>query len=276
MPDHHAHFEATAGGLVLTNAILLYRTDNQKGLNPYSAPRHDGHAFASIHHVDHDDESGPTIAAGTPLTRAHLRQWTEALGRTAPPEILPDNVLVAHRDMLVWWVPEQVRSAYFHLSAPSAGLRVLSRRTIVPVPYPAHLFVATRRKLGVYALAENQRPTAATAVLHSPVLNVYTDGSLCWGNIPRPKTLAVSAIPEFEHALFDSWSTHPNAGQELTITGKGGLVKLWDDLAGREATRFPVSRLKPFVKNRRQEASRKAGSAAEPMSLGRLISESAR
>jgi len=178
--------------------------------------------------------------------------------------------------MLVWWVPEQVRPAYFHLSAPPAGLRVLSRRTIVPVPYPAHLFVATGHKLGIYALAENQRPTATTAVLHSPVLNVYTDGSLCWGNIPKPKTLAVSAIPEFERALFDSWSTHPNAGQELTVTSKGGLVKLWDDLAAREAVRFPVSRLKPFARNRRQRAAQKSGAMGEPMTLARLISESTR
>ena len=187
--------------------------------------------------VEHGGEGGPTIAAGTPLTRAHLRQWTEALGRAAPPQILPHNVLVAHRDMLAWWTPEQVRPAYFDLSTPPAGLRVLAQRTIRPVPYPAQLFVATPRRLGVYALAENERPSATTRVLHSPVLNVFVDGSLCWGNIPRPRTLDVAAIPDFERALFDSWSTHPNPGQELTVTGKGGLLKLWDDLAARQATR---------------------------------------
>lgn len=103
--------------------------------------------------------------------------------------------------------------------------------------------MATPRRLGVYALAENERPSATTRVLHSPVLNVFVDGSLCWGNIPRPRTLDVAAIPDFERALFDSWSTHPNPGQELTVTGKGGLLKLWDDLAARQATRFPVRRL---------------------------------
>lgn len=273
MPDHTAHFEATAGGLVLTNAILLYRTESS---NSHGGSRHDGHAFASIHHVEQGNESGPTIAAGTPLTRAHLRQWTEALGRAAPPEILPDNVLVAHPDMLAWWTPEQVRSAYFHLSQPPVGLRRLSQRTIVPVAYPAHLFIATRRRLCVYALPDNQRPTATTGVLHSPILNVFTDGSLCWGNIPRPKTLTISAMVEFERAVFESWSTHPNPGQDLTVTGKGGLVRLWDDLAAREATRFPVKRLKPFAFNRRPQASRKPRAPTDPVTLGRLIAGSAR
>lgn len=273
MPDHSAHFEATAGGMVLTNAILLYRTETPRGLDPYRAPGQDGHAFASIHHVEHGGEGGPTIAAGTPLTRAHLRQWTEALGRAAPPQILPYNVLVAHRDMLAWWTPEQVRPAYFDLSTPPAGLRVLAQRTIRPVPYPAQLFVATPRRLGVYALAENERPSATTHVLHSPILNVFVDGSLCWGNIPRPRTLDVAAIPVFERALFDSWSTHPNPGQELTVTGKGGLLKLWDDLAARQATRFPVRRLRPFTGTSQRPPSRKAN--AEPMTLERLIAEGA-
>ncbi|MFX5793269.1 hypothetical protein ABTD98_19570, partial [Acinetobacter baumannii] len=92
---------------------------------------------------------------------------------------------------------------------PPDGLRALARRTTVAVPYPAHLFVATRSGLGVYALAASERPAADTPVLHSPILNVFIQGRLCWGNIPRPKTLGVAAISEFERAVFDSWSTHP-------------------------------------------------------------------
>lgn len=277
MSSHTAHFEATAGGMVLTDAILLYRTQNSQGPNSYATVRPDAHAFASIHRVEQQEAGGSIIAAGTPLTRAHLRQWTEALGRAAPLEILPENVLVAHPDLLAWWTPEQIRPAYFDLSdrfsfpGGTDSLKALSARTVVPVPYPAHLFVATRRRLEVYALPDNQRPTAATPLLHSPVLNVYIDGSLCWGNIPQPKSLTVAAIPEYEAALFDSWSTHPNPGQELTVTGKGGLVRLWDNLAARKANRFPVRRLKPFAFDRRQQARRTARITTEPVTLGRLI-----
>ncbi|KQN09841.1 PRTRC system protein B [Sphingobium sp. Leaf26] len=259
MSNHSTQFEATAGGMKLTTAILLYQPDT-KGLALGGA------AFASIHDV-HEHDTGPMIAAGAPLTRAHLRQWAKALDKAAVPEILPANVLVAHPDLLVWWVPAQVRLAYFALSRPPKGLKALTERTSMPVPYPAHLFVASRKGFGVYALPASERPTAETQLLHSPVLNVYLTGLLCWGNIPRPKLLTIASIAEYERAIFESWSTHPNLGQEATVTGKGGLVKLWDDLAATKAQRFPVKRLKPFDPSGRP---RKV-----PVTLGSLIAERA-
>ncbi|WP_454883030.1 PRTRC system protein B [Sphingomonas oryzagri] len=268
MADHSTQFEATDGGMVLTNAILLYRTETPR----HRAPRPDEPAFASVHGIEEDADGRPTIAAGAPLTREHLWQWTEALGRTTLPEILPANVLVAHPDILAWWIPEQVRAAFFALSSPPDRIQMLSGRTIVPVPYPAHLFVATRSNLDVYALPASQRPDADTRLLHSPILNVYADGRLCWGNIPKPKALTIAAIPEYERAVFDSWSTHPNVGQDLTVSGKGGLVRLWDDLAARKARRFPVKRLKPFGASAQRQIRRNAKAAdAEPMTLGKAI-----
>lgn len=269
MPDYSTHFEAVDGSLVLANAILLYSSD-ARGMSRSSG--HDSFAFASMHAVKLDDEERPTIEAGTPLTRAHLRQWSEALGRTTTPQLLPDNMLVAHPDLLVWWIPEQVRPAYFALSSPPDDLRLLGERIIVPVPYPAHLFVATRSGLGIFALPANRRPTADTRLLHSPILNVFVEGHLCWGSIARPKELTIASIPQFESAVFDSWSTHPNPGQEFTIKGKGGLIALWDDLAARRARRFPVSRLKPFIAGARKTAAQKQRPAAgDAMTLGRLI-----
>lgn len=268
MSEHSTLFEATGGGLVLKGAILLYRGEGPRNLSPYSSQRGNDAAFASMHAIEHDEEGRPTIAAGVPLSRTHLRQWTETLGRTARPELLPENVLVAHPDMLAWWVPEQVRPAYFNLSTHLAGLHVLTERTVTPVPYPAHLFIATRSRLGVYALPANERPTADTRVLHSPILNVFVNGSLCWGNIPIPRALNILSIPEFERAVFDSWSTHPNPGQEFTVSGKGGLVRLWDDLAARRAKRFPVKRLKPFGAGARRQERR---TTSEPITVGFLV-----
>ncbi|PZR01905.1 MAG: PRTRC system protein B, partial [Archangium gephyra] len=243
MTDHPTHFEPTAGGLALTKAILLYSGDSRDITNAAGTTRKVAPAFASIHPVTLDDDGSPVIEAGAPLSRAHLREWITALGRNAAPEILPANVLIAHPDMLAWWTPAQVRTAWFALSTPPEGLRVLHERATVKIPYPAQLLIATHGGLDIFTLPTSERPTAETRVLHSPILNVYVNGSLCWGNIPRPRTLGVASIPDFERALFESWSTHPNIGQELTVTGKGGLVQLWDDLATRGATRFPVHRL---------------------------------
>lgn len=260
MSIHSTQFEATPGGLTLSNAILLYRSGTK------SAPVREGaEAFASFHDVDHL-EDGPMIGAGKPLTHHHLRQWTKALGKRSGPEILPANVVVAHANMLAWWVPEQVRTAYFAISNPSADLKALSGRTTVAVPYPAHLFVATRQALGVYALPGNAHPTPDTVLLHSPILNVFLEGHLCWGNIAQPKALTTASMVEYERAVFDSWSTHPNPGQELTVKGKGGLVRLWDDLAASKARHFPVKRLLPFNPGRHTR-----GAEVKPITLGALV-----
>ncbi|MEO7465491.1 MAG: PRTRC system protein B [Sphingobium limneticum] len=271
MANHSVYFGESDGGLVLTNAILLYRSGGAAGQSghgtPLAAP-----AFASIHGVVRDDLDRPTIAAGKPLSQAHLRHWTQALGRCVQPEILPDNVLVSHPEMLAWWTAEQVRTGYFALSNPPADLKALSGRTSVPVPYPAHLFIATRSGLDVYALPRSCRPTADTPVLHSPILNIFIEGKLCWGNIAKPKALTVASIADYESAVFDSWSTHPNPGQDLTLTGKGGLVRLWDALAAQRATRFPVRRLKPFLPGRRQ-ARKPCGDAG--VTVGDLIARGA-
>jgi PRTRC genetic system protein B len=238
-------FEPTDGDMVLTNAILLYRSQARSDPDRFTPVHAAGPTFASIHPVERAD-GNPTIGAGSPLSRSHLRRWTEALGRTQVPDILPANVLVAHPDLLAWWVPAAVRTSYFALTSPPKGLAKLAARIVLPLPYPAHVFIATQGRLGVYALPASERPTSETVVLHSPVLNVYIDGSLCWGNIAVPKSITPALMPDYERAVFDSWSTHPNIGQESTVTGKGGLVRLWDSLAARKADSFPIDRLKPF------------------------------
>jgi hypothetical protein len=92
MTDHCVQFERTAGGMMLTNAILLYRSDGARGLGSHltlaKMPRHSPASIRSG-----DAIGAPTIAAGTPLTRAHLRHWSQALGRVAPPQILPKRCL---------------------------------------------------------------------------------------------------------------------------------------------------------------------------------------
>jgi len=260
MSNHSTQFEATEGGISVTHAILLYQAQAHGSVSK-------AEVFASIHPVAHND-GRPVIEAGAPLSKAHLRQWTEALGRATKPELLPANILVSHPDMLAWWTPAQVRPAYFDLTNPPAGLARLGVRTVVPLPYPAHLFIATRGALRVYALPYSVRPEAHTPVLFSPVLNVYVDGKLCWGNIPKPKALTIASIEQYERAVFDSWSTHPNPGQETTVRGKGGLVRLWDDLAARNARRFPIKRMKPFTPDKRR-----TGAPAEPMTVGKLIAQ---
>ena len=139
-------------------------------------------------------------------------------------------------------------------------------------PFPPAEALTRIQRNGVRAIVANSRPNAGTQVLHSPILNVFVDGLLCWGNIPKPKALTIASIAEYERAVFDSWSTHPNPGQELTVTGKGGLVRLWDDLAARKARHFPLARLKPFGAARRRQTRQPASTASTGnMTVGALI-----
>lgn len=226
----------------LTHAILLY----SGGQTASYARETAGKAFASYHPVTIDAHGRPEIGAGVPLERKQLRDWTRMLGEYAPPQLLPDHVLVSHPEMLAWWIPARRRTAYFKISRPTPDLAVLGQEIAIEVPYPAHVLIARNNTLEAYALERSERPGGETPLLHSPILNVFVDGTLCWGNIAKPRRLDVAAIPAFEAALFDSWSTHPNIGQDATITDKRGLVRLWDDLAAKGRRSFPVAKLKPF------------------------------
>lgn len=275
MPDHSAQFEQPATGLELAQAILLYKPAAERPISPYGEPGRPAPALATIHPVAVGDTGEAEIGAGRPMTRADLRHWTEVLKPASPPQLLPENILVAHPDMLAWWIPAGVRPAYFALTSPPEGLQVLYERTITAAPYPAHLLIATPKRLAVFALRTSERPSATTELLHSPILNVFLDATLCWGNIPVPKCLDIDAIPQWEAALFDSWSTHPNVGQDSTVKGKGGLISLWDELVAFKRKRFPVSQLKPF----RQHAaahSRKSARTPSKFTLADAIARESR
>lgn len=275
MSDHSVQFEPASGGLELSQAILLYTPNDKRPLSPYGGPDARRSALATIHPISTSPAGAAEIGAGRPMTRADLRHWTEHLAPAMPPQILPDNVLVAHPDMLAWWIPEGMRPAYFNLSSPPQGLQVLFEPTITSAPYPAHLLIATRKRLSVFALPNSERPCAATKLLHSPILNVFLDGRLCWGNIPVPTSLDIDAIPQWEAALFDSWSTHPNPGQDATIRSKGGLIPLWDELIAFKRRRFPVSKLKPFQKHT-QNCSKTSSRKKVPFTLADAINRETR
>ena len=92
MSDHRTQFEATAGGLALTNAILLYRSQPIRNASPYATARAGAAAFASIHAIEHDDEGKPIIGAGTSLSRAHLREVVWGDINEAPSRSLDTHV----------------------------------------------------------------------------------------------------------------------------------------------------------------------------------------
>ena len=82
-----------------------------------------------------------------------------------------------------------------------------------------------------------------------------------------------SRLPDGDVTVAVEYSTL-NYKDGLAITGKGGLVRLWDDLAARKAKRFPVRRLRPFDPGRTRQASRRA-TRTDQMTLGKLLARGA-
>lgn len=261
---HRTAIEASNSSLALSQAILLYTTTGSGREIP---------AYATRHPVTIDAGGNPEIGAGTALTEDTLRKWHAQIHRATKPELLPENVLVSHQDMLIWWVPAQTRTAWFNISKNHLpeDARHLTEETVQPVPYPAHLFAVVGRTFHVYALKTNKRPTPDTVLHHSPVLNVFSNSTLCWGNIKNPGKPILANIPLYERAVFDSWSTHPNPGQNQAIRYQGGLIALWDFLIDIKANKFPGRTLKPVTSTIASDRPRPKSTKAPPLTLDAFI-----
>ncbi len=252
-----------------TNAILLLQ--KQRGPRPRfpscSLDEDAGRFRQSIHQIDHDAAGAPTIAAGTPLDTSTLAALVAgARPRRRAPNSPRDGARCASRSARFVGAHAGAASIFQPVGPAGGPSCAFAGRTSCPGRISRARPCRHWRRLCVYALGRSERPRPRPSRFTSPVLNVFPNGSLCWGNIPRPTSLEVAAIPEFERALLDPGRRTP-IRQELTVTGKGGLARLLDNLAATRATRFPVKRLKAFAGDRRQAVPR-GGTKAEPMTLG--------
>ena len=84
-------------------------------------------------------------------------------------------------------------------------------------PQPPLLWAVSENTLRVRALAQDQRPTAATKLFVAPYYN--TDGEtgvVCQGSMRSPEERGVAAIGQWELAFFQSAFTHQTGVQRLT------------------------------------------------------------
>lgn len=253
MPEERTHNiqNETQPGFELTAAILLY------------FQKETGRAYATHHGVEIQPGGKPMIMTGSPLTQERLLAWAKALDAAPPLDFIEPHILAKTAEATIWWRPAQMRNLYFDLDKNlRPTLKSIGRKVMRSAPCPAHLFAATRSHLYIFALASDDRPTPDTVLLRSPIMNIFEDASLCWGNVQKPNLGDRDACSRFEAAVFEGWNTHPN-GNQASI-GPNGLVALWDDLVTTKATAFPVDLLPAH------EAPTAGKSTA--LTLGRLIS----
>lgn len=109
--------------------------------------------------------------------------------------------------------------------------------TSVSVKWPHLVFIASEQNLRVFAVLGNKRPTPETKLYHAPLMNIFSDGRLCFGSAVRPDRITVDSIPEWSAAIFDSRFSHVN--HQRTIKGASTSAehaRWWRNRNGEDKT----------------------------------------
>ena len=207
----------------LAGAVLLYQES-----------RHQGDAFATVHKVTGVEEGQPALAPGQLLTVEGLREMHKALYRVQRLEVLPQHVLAASPERLVWFEPSRSRVMFF--TTADAYLNSLSGRSF---PQPPLLFIAGERSLRVFALAEDERPTGSSPVFTAPYYNTDHRG-VCLGSMPLPTALSVHETDACSDAFFHSAFTHGTSARLFKGWG-GSYGEFWKQT--RQHGAFPMQHL---------------------------------
>lgn len=208
----------------LHNALLVYRSESNH------------ETFVTLHQVQ-PGQSGranlpPALGPAEVLTSQFLVELVRGLGADTGVELLPENALARTPSVIAWWIPAQKRRIFFE---HSEGL--LSEISGMYFSQPALVMRVDSQGLSVRALAQSVRPKASTAMKVAPYWNTYSDGGVCLGSMRVPKTVAVSAIGQWESSFYESSFTHPSDHMRIT-RHPGGSAGLWRELAGSKSS-FP-------------------------------------
>lgn len=144
-----------------------------------------------------------------------------------------DSILACGASGVVWYRKACVRPMTWVLN----GHRVTRR-----VRWPTLVFrMGFAGTFHVWATAESRRPTAATALYHAPLGNIFADARMCWGNVPVP-AYTMAALPDFESAVYDTAFTHAN--HPGVLAGGGDLYQAWRKAGAKGLSKGQMSPFK--------------------------------
>ena len=139
---------------------------------------------------------------------------------------------------LMWYAPARNHFVIFdHRINLSSG----------EYPFPALLFVSSRKDLEVYAMKTGKkRPTKDTELFIAPIMNQVSDNKLCWGNVDisaenRYEPIS-KEIARWETALWKSSFSESGTGHVKKLS----LVDIYKK--SQKDKRFLVSNLVPVGK----------------------------
>lgn len=213
------------------SALVLYKSNLNRRPEYY------------IESFDFDVEGRPVNAH--PLTLNESASLLKALscGKDKERKYLSQSSLLStkvlyvaaqHREMVIWFTPAQARPLYF---VDRLGLENGTANV------PAMLWMVKGKKLSVFALKSNRRPKEETRLYRAPFFNIYSDHTVCLGNVDRMihESASLEAFMiAWERFFFHSYFSHLLNGQSPV---KGNCVNLWRRLVNSDSP-FPKEELK--------------------------------
>ncbi|WP_316787740.1 PRTRC system protein B [Pedobacter frigoris] len=134
--------------------------------------------------------------------------------------LLPENVLYLDTSMTgtaVWFTPAFKTNLFF-----KAGLTIPNGEAFIP----PLLWRASRNRLHLYALPDNNRPTEKTKLLRAPFFNTGESGSVCMGtvNVKFDEHCTLQKfITQWQHFFFNSYFSHLSGSNPVSCN----IVQLW-------------------------------------------------
>ena len=216
-----------------TTALVFYQND-------------DRNKETYVEYFDMDKNGNPINAH--PLTEREAETLAKALivktqkeknqDFLKPKGILPTHILQinpnAENGSAIWYTKSMKRQLYF-----TENLEISNGTAEIP----AMLWLATQRRLKIFSLPNNRRPTEKTPLFYAPFFNVYEDGNVCMGTVDvnfQNSTSLEEFTEKWENYFFNSYFSHlMNEHNPI----KGNCVSLWKSLINTEK-QFPKEALK--------------------------------
>lgn len=122
--------------------------------------------------------------------------------------LIPDNLLYSSHALMVWKVKRHVR-------------KLFCGDTCIEVSLPNLLFsYAGNNRLSIYALSSDKRPDNDTKLFHAPLMNVYSSGSVCLGNVSLPAEPSVQDMGLIVNEVMGARHTHSNHQAAIRVKGR--------------------------------------------------------
>lgn len=165
-----------------------------------------------------------TIQETTKLIRALSVQVSGVNEQALSREILPGNVLFSGSGIqgpVIWFTRKTTMPLFFTDSLDiDSGIASI----------PAMVWKVDGRRLSVFALASDKRPTGSSKLYNAPFFNIHSDGSVCLGTVDTKLNHIASLLDlmsTWQEFFFNSRFSHL-----LSSPVKGNCVQLWKSLVG--------------------------------------------